>query len=78
MTGVPDDGFTYEWEAKRKISDDVTLDCNFHLDSFPAVLTSKEHGRVLLSGPELFKLFEELADRFEYDIKPKDSKRKRI
>lgn len=68
MAGHPDDGFDYEWEAVRKISDDVSLDCNFHLDSFPAVIRSKAHGRVLLSGPELLKLMEEIADRFNLEI----------
>lgn len=64
MAGYPDDGFDYEWEAVRQISPDLKLECNFHLDAFPAILTSKSFGRILISGPELVKLMTELADRF--------------
>lgn len=73
MTGDPDDGYTYEWEAVRSISEDLTLDCNFHLDAFPAVLKSRSHGIILLSGPELYKLMEEIADRFDMKVIENDS-----
>lgn len=66
------DGYTYDWETKRKISDDLTLDCNFHLDVFPAILKSEDRGSLLIYGTELYKLMEEIADRFEVIIIKKD------
>jgi len=64
-----EDGFTYDWEAKRNISRDLELDCNFHLDTFPAVLSSKLYNtKILISGPDLYKLMEEIADRFNMKV----------
>ena len=71
MAGYPDDGYTYVWEAVRNISDDLTLECNFHLDTFPAILSSTFYGRILIAGPELYKLMEEIADRFDMKVVPK-------
>lgn len=68
MAETHQDDYSYEWEAKRKISDDLILNCNFPLDVFPAVLESELRGNLLISGPELYKLMEEAADRFEKKI----------
>ncbi|MFY3742204.1 MAG: hypothetical protein HMLIMOIP_002668 [Candidatus Nitrosomirales archaeon] len=63
-----------EHEVKRRISDDIILDCNFDLTAFPAIITSKiakeafTPGRILLMGKELYKLMEEIADRFDMDV----------
>jgi hypothetical protein len=56
--------FDYVWEEIRDISEDLKLDCNFHLDVFPALLKSKDRGTMLVSCAELYKLMEEIADRF--------------
>lgn len=54
----------YVWEEIRDISEDLKLDCNFHLDVFPALLKRNDQEVFLISGTELYKLMEEIADRF--------------
>lgn len=64
-----EDGYDYEWEAVRKISDSLELHCNFHLDTFPAILRRSDYSdRILISGPELVKLMHEIADRFNMKV----------
>ena len=65
-------GYTYKWEAIRDISDTLILNCNFYLDVFPAsLIRTDENQRLLISGTELYKLMEEIADRFDMKVVPK-------
>ena len=78
---MADENWRANWEKPRKISDDISLDCNFPMEdgSYPASLISESakglskdfgmgHGRILLTYPECIELMYELADRFGYTV----------